>query len=361
MGVLRGSSPGIPVRDRPLLWSPPTLTSPITAFVDHPAEQGMFSLAAGQDYIIQMPSIPFTGVPPTNNSNVECQLTFQGGRNIVLIGGQITAPAPARCSLTSPYADGDTTLQVDSTASFPSTGFLNLGGYNIVYTGKTPTTFTGVSRPNTFAYSNAVGFPVPVGQAVWTGEVQRGGISFRNYSGIVHIEGLLIDGSIIDGIHSATTQAGTAMQIQNSRIGPCQNADAVNSFDGHPDCLQLLAGPTTLRMDRVTGWTTGRGILNKHDSGNVTSQAITRDVNFYAIDRYPADTTTLWDNSYGETTSWDCANCYGDTRRVGGRVSVASTASDPSAVDRQIINASPAPDFCPEGVAGVGYVSPGYA
>jgi len=64
-----------------LLWKPPTLTNPITLNVSNSLHE--FSLNAGQDYIIKMPSTPLTA---------SGGLVLIGGRNIVIIGGEISRP-----------------------------------------------------------------------------------------------------------------------------------------------------------------------------------------------------------------------------------------------------------------------------
>jgi len=52
----------------------------------------------------------------------------------------------ATTSLTADIDDDDATLQVDSTADFLDSGYLWIGDERVQYTGKTDTSFTGVSR-----------------------------------------------------------------------------------------------------------------------------------------------------------------------------------------------------------------------
>lgn len=64
----------------PLYWSPPELENPIT--IDVPSDSGSnLQLEDNQDYIINLPDEPVNG-----------NLIISGGRNIVLIGGEINIP-----------------------------------------------------------------------------------------------------------------------------------------------------------------------------------------------------------------------------------------------------------------------------
>ena len=65
----------------PLTWAPPTLSSPTTVAVS--ASNRNLSLDVARDYIIDMPSGALTGAGG---------LSIQGGRNVVLIGGEINIP-----------------------------------------------------------------------------------------------------------------------------------------------------------------------------------------------------------------------------------------------------------------------------
>ncbi len=59
-------------------WNPPALTNPITVQASN--SNSVFDFAAGQDYIVRMPSTPLT---------VRGGLVLRGGRNVVVIGGEI--------------------------------------------------------------------------------------------------------------------------------------------------------------------------------------------------------------------------------------------------------------------------------
>lgn len=76
---------------------------------------------------------------------------------------RVTTATGAATSLTgSGAAPGATTLNVGSTAAFPASGSLSLAGYEIVtYTGKTATSFTGVS-PLVHGYGVGTAVIVPI-------------------------------------------------------------------------------------------------------------------------------------------------------------------------------------------------------
>lgn len=70
--------------DRLLSWAPPALTDPITVPISDRNRD--LRLDPAKDYVLRMPDTPFTA--PGG-------LVIGGGRNVVLIGGEIRRPAPA--------------------------------------------------------------------------------------------------------------------------------------------------------------------------------------------------------------------------------------------------------------------------
>lgn len=340
-----------PPRDRPLTWAPPTLTSPITEVVG-PGNHNV-GIAAGQDAIIQMPATAYSDVATIGTADAVVQVN--GGRNVVLIGGHIQVNEPPVTAITASVAAADTTLTVASTAGFPTAAALRIEGEYITYTGTTPTSFTGCARNAGFFFTGpyASSTAHAVGAQVYIDDSLRTGISFLNQTGTVHVEGLLIDGPrLADGIRIHGTSA-TTVQIQNTRIGPSTNYDNLASTDSHPDCIQVIAGPAALRMDRVTLRSfVGRGILNQgSDTSQVMGSADLRDVELIAAG------VPLWlIKNTDRTTTWSLANVWGY-----GPVSTAYC--DDAALQAKMLiaprGASPV-EFCPASLAGTGYVSPGY-
>jgi hypothetical protein len=83
-GTVRNPSTAIfTVRNAPsrpaLTWAPPTLDAPITRHVG--VTGGLGTLDASRDYVLVMPSVPRTEA-----------LVINGGRNVVLIGGEVAIP-----------------------------------------------------------------------------------------------------------------------------------------------------------------------------------------------------------------------------------------------------------------------------
>jgi hypothetical protein len=74
----------------------------------------------------------------------------------------------------------------------------------------------------------------------------RTAVKVRFSTGVVHLEGLLIDGAYLsDGIAAAAPSA--TLQVENVRV---DYAHATG--DEHPDCLQAQAGVGALRIDRFS-------------------------------------------------------------------------------------------------------------
>lgn len=345
-----GFDGGLP-QPRPLTWSPPN-TAGWT--IQNVTDGGAYFFDTATDVVLVMPNFAITGFP--FDPSHEALVTVKNVRDVVVIGGRIDVPAVAKTRLTAPYTDGAGTVNVGSTAGFPTQGKLNFGGYQLDYTGKTGTTFTGVTRA-AFSYTNAVAFPVPADTPVWIGEQNRGGLAFNNCRN-VFIEGIYGTGLMVDFIRYTSSLAGSTLTVQNCRVENCVHLDGGTVFDGHPDCIQAAAGPTTLRMDRFTGYSSGRGLINKADAGNPSTSVVARDVNFVGDERFPRTEGVMWDNAYSQTTAFDCMNCWASA--PPDRPIVATTASDPSKLDRQIRRGRPERDFVLPSDCGLGYVSPGY-
>lgn len=176
-----------------LAWKPPTLTSPTT--ITPTDEQGKITLAAGRDYIIKLP----TDRPWKNARG----LWVEGGRNVVIIGGQVDVGA----------------------------------GY-----------FSGGTGPGVQA----------------NGYVRRAAY-FLSQTGTIHIEGvrfIAASGALSEGINISAALA--RVQVQNVRLdSPLLGTKDAN----HADALQCWNGPTWLGVDGFTATTGYQGMfLNPHDT-----------------------------------------------------------------------------------------------
>jgi hypothetical protein len=295
--------PPPPPSDGTLMWSPPALSNPQTINVTN-SGQRYFELTAGQDYIVKLPSTPLGRY--TGQAGYPA-LWLAGGRNVVIVGGEI---------------------KIDELA-IPS-----LGSFN-----------------------------------------QRG-IVFSGQTGTVHVEGVWIHGN---GMAQAISfdngrgQCGIA-QIQNSRLEtphPVWHTNEGEPVEVHTDTLQSWCGPTTLRLFQDTLISTGN-VLQFQPRKYISNHPLTgwdyRHVNFvnttpesYALwkqfgpwaeyhedlwlqthPNHPwASQHSAWAN---DATCWPCWNPGGSWPITGEAFHIGLRSSD----------------FVPVGVAGVGYVSPGY-
>ena len=282
---------------QPLTWAPPVLDDPIT--VNVPVTGGVMRLDSHQDYHLVMPDGPVVN-----------PLAINGGRNVVIIGGEIA----------------------------------------IAWQGPDAVT-----------------------------EAKRRAFFIRNATGVVHIEGVLMHGEDIgEGIHISAPDA--IVQIQNVRIWGIHARDAIGFTDGHPDLIQTWGNVGELRVDRLTGSSNYQGIFLKADFNGQHGPVDLRCVNVHGD---PTSRYLFWMSDAGgaypsvelhdvfvdyapsrtmETAVWPDARHHSHAasiRLVDGRYEAAWPSLP---VTGHVSAGSPAHgDFVPAHVAGVDYVSPGYA
>lgn len=344
-------------RDRPLTWAPPTLTAPrLVTVTDNPTTRSI-SLSAGEDLLLTMPAAiaSWTDALGTRDALVE----IIGGRSVVVVGGHIQPQPNIKTATTLAAGADDLTLTVSDTTAFPATGQLRVDGELIAYTAKTSTTFTGLTRNAGFFNAGPTSSLTHAsGATVYLAESGRSGISFQFQTGTVHVEGVLFDGDLADGIR-IRGGVGGIYQIQNCRIGPVNSAD-VNDVDGHPDCVQIWSGPDAFRMDRVTMFAKrGKCLLSQTISGTVLGIGTLRDVEMIGTGPVHLPLFSNWDPA----TAWERQNVWAnpDPARADRRF---YSSVNSSGVAQDLTSITPvgdvSPQFCPAGVAGLGYVSPGY-
>jgi hypothetical protein len=286
-----------------LTWAPPPLVNPEVKTLHTGRETP--ELKDGRDYILVLPSTVKNGA-----------LTIERGRNIVIIGGHIRLP-----------------------------------------------TFT----PRVTPASDA--------RAIYI---------LDGVTGTVHIEGVLIDtlndDSWGDAIAIKAPQA--TVQVQNVRVNNLKGMSGTNGF--HGDIIQPWGGVKELRVDKLTGSSTYQGLFIRRDLGDI-GQVKVRRTNLVAL---PALTGSegggqmVWmsgTNSTGVRPLYSYSDVYvrpRPTNTLG--FAVWPEADDPStpfvigadglgqwpALSNVIGGvwggSPPGGDFVPSGVAGTGYVSPGY-
>ncbi len=89
---------------------------------------------------------------------------------------------------------------------------------------------------------------------------ERRALYLDGQTGVVHLEGLLVDdsgGDLSEGIQIAAPRA--VVQIQNVRVEGIHARDPVSFSDNHPDLIQPGGGVRELRVHRFTGTTAGQG------------------------------------------------------------------------------------------------------
>jgi hypothetical protein len=206
------------------------------------------------------------------------------------------------------------------------------------------------------------------------GQDQRG-IYVKDCTGVVHIEGVLINGAVpgseADGIAVNAPQA--VVQIQNVRVEGMQGGKSSN----HADVFQPWGGVREYRIDRLTGSTNyqglhvgvglgpiGRGTITNANIASSEAGPVDYGGNFIWLDcnAYPLTLDNLYiagrsGRSFG-TSVWPTPNSSGCPAVIS-----AGVASWPgyTSLSGGVRDGRPASgDFVPAGSVGLGYASPGY-
>ncbi len=193
-----------------------------------------------------------------------------------------------------------------------------------------------------------------------TGETEGGairGLFLKDQTGTVHVEGVAFTGEGLKEGINLDQREGAIVQLQNLRLGTVSGTEEGH----HADVIQVWAGPAELRVDGLTGSTNYQGFfLLPNQFGEQPEPELFdlrridltgEDGTGYLLWRdeadWPVKTSDVWVSPPGgeddrETFLWP-----------------REEASDGSWEDVQV-GTPPGGSFVPEGVAGVGYESPGY-
>jgi hypothetical protein len=196
---------------------------------------------------------------------------------------------------------------------------------------------------------------------------QRTAIYVKGATGTVHIEGVLIDGagaSELDGVDVAAPQA--TVQLQNLRIVGIHGG--LGSF--HADVVQPWGGVHELRIDRLTGTSNYQGLMLADTSGAIGSAQLSR-IDLTATTEPAVDygghmilLRTSGDSSACATYPVDMQDVHvipRPGRTLVNSVYPAGVAGACPGMTGAVTAGPPAGgSWVPAGVAGVGYVSPGY-
>jgi hypothetical protein len=324
----------------------------MVTITDDPATRNI-TLDPGQDCYITAPDpIRFLNTQTPADAIIQ----IFGGGDVVWIGGHIIGEGGPSPTITAAVGANDTTINVTSTAGFPTAGYLRVEGEGIDYTGKTSTTFTGLTRRSGYYNSGTASSDTThaIGAVVYLGEYSRSGISRVAGTGVTHLEGILIDGFVNDCLRA--NRNSPLMTVQNCRFGPNKNHVPDGQLDGHPDVVQFWGGGVQeFRMARSTlmAGVSGRAILNAASGTTdpAVGKIVLQDVDFITDNM----TSRLIENA--DPTTWEVSNAW--LRTYSPRsYSVQDSALADKLGMAEVVSA--VPDFCPPGVAGIGYVSPGY-
>jgi len=271
-----GTSPareGTAGLDPRLTWAPPELTDPETVQVTE-AEHDLH-LDPDTDYVVELPDEPL---------DVRNGVRINGGRNVVLIGGEIRISKP-----------GDEARLIR-------------------------------------------------------------GLYLRKQTGTIHVEGLLISGPELGEGINLDQREGATVQLQNIRVETVHGEE-----DGHhADVLQTWAGPSVLRIDRLTGYTTCQGFfllplqMGDQDPPEVFDL---RHVNIVGGEDAGY---LLWRDSEDWPVAVDDVWVTPADGRDDDRPLWDAGAEGAATWDDVQVGEPPQGDFVPEGSVGLGYESPGY-
>lgn len=316
-----------------LTWAPPDTTGYTT--IQIPTSGYTSTLDHNTDYVLEMPDQPVTDA-----------VFIKGGRNVVMIGGEIEI----------------------NTINYDGNGGANESDQHAIYIIRHPSAgIHGTPR-------------------------------------IVHIEGVHMHGyGLSDGIRTALNDGGPMdvdLRVQNCRIelGMWYRD---SSLDGtgtpHPDILQPFGGLDSLRVDKLTGLVTGQGLMLKSDGTSNPGFMQLKRVNLKentdpdieyndAGATYPnpgrdpryfwwtdgseggvrLDEGTVWFNHPTRTFAggnifWPDTGTSGSDGTGTYEEPTNSLGWDGTGVGKVYEGDPPDGDYCPAGTPGTAYASPGYA
>jgi hypothetical protein len=194
----------------------------------------------------------------------------------------------------------------------------------------------------------------------------RRAVYIQGQTGTLHIEGLLISGAgLHEGFNIAEREPGCVVQLQNIRCETVHGSFSKN----HADVIQSWAGPAELRIDGLTAFTDYQGFFllpNQHfaldKGGFLPTKWDFRRINLVGTELsayllwcpdnpgFPIEVANVWvkpaSKKKGDRDAflWPKPKAKGDTMWEKVKEGLP-----------------PDGDFVPEGAAGLGYVSPGYA
>ena len=180
----------------------------------------------------------------------------------------------------------------------------------------------------------------------------RRGLYLNNQTGVVHVEGLLIDGEDLNEGINLDQRLGATVQFQNVRVDNARPRDAADRDAHHTDILQTWAGPARLRIDRLTASSGYQGLflVPTQYGTNPTVPYELSNINLTGLE---GSAYMLWK---ADSLPLVAENVW--VQPAPNRWLKYSVWTSPEAWGPGVIKGSPPSDFVPAGVAGRHYISP---
>ena len=193
---------------------------------------------------------------------------------------------------------------------------------------------------------------------------KRRALMLQNWTGTCHAEGLWLHGAdLAEGIDVDARVEGAVLQLANIRVDDVHSRPeeiAVNwSGTHHPDIVQNWGGPSTYRIDGLTGYSDYQGLFMQPDAyGFLTVLADFRNVDLHATNASAGGAYMLY--KAGTVNAFNLPSVYVEPRAAqawrGGAYPEGLAAWTALSLG------SPAGgNFVASGTAGMTYVTPGYA
>ncbi len=291
------------------------------------------------------------------NVYVDTVRTLSSSVTSVAVSSKLRWPAPVLVAPTTiAVAQGDQSLTLDKTKDYT----LNLGG--TVHRGAL---WINGGR-NVVVKGGTIALPAT--------STKSAAMSIANSVGIVHVEGVLFDGSAHEMDAVQISAPAATVQLENIRAASIIGTFATN----HSDVVQPWGGVAKLRIDHLTADSNYQGIFTRPDQGAIGSVELQNvDMAFNNAKATSSGGYLLWMTSDCVMAPTTLSNVY-ITPRLGMGLGSAvwptpDDASCPSKLAGNTITfpklpvtggviggAPPAGPFVPTGKAGTAYVSPGY-
>jgi len=194
----------------------------------------------------------------------------------------------------------------------------------------------------------------------------RRGLYLKDIAGTVHIEGLHITGAdLAEGINIDVRRPGAIVQLQNIRVECVHGSFKTN----HADVVQTWAGPDFLRIDKLTGLSGYQGLFLCPDDVPQDFVPTLFDVRRVNLIGNEQSAYLFWrgkaDTRGGQLDwGWHVEDLWAQPREQAAGQRDMFLWPKPSKGDGSwtVVQEGVPPDgdFVPQGLAGVGYVSPGY-